>query len=292
MPDMAHPQAEPPFGRWDGHCHTHFSRRDGVDDTDAFAARLHALGFVRVSFTEHPTFPSGRIDESLRREVYLDEEGLERYVRRMEGVREAYRGRLEVRVGFEVDFVPGDPDWPLVYLERYAGRADDATLSLHFLPGEDGLVPLDVDPDVLEAGLVHPLGGIDAVRRLYWETLLEAVERANAWGLPYPRRLSHLDVVGKFRDRFPLADPEADRQLALRVLDRVRELGWALDVNAKGVDVPLRREAYPDADLLAAATARGIPLVYGSDAHHSAEVGRHRDQLAAAVAAAGTGRAP
>jgi histidinol-phosphatase (PHP family) len=277
-------QQTPAFGRWDGHCHTAFSRRDGVDDTERFLARAVALGFERVSLTEHPTFPTGLIDETLRREVYLDDDGLERYLAVAEALRAAYADRLEVRVGFEIDYVPGRPDFPLVYLERFAGRVDDATLSLHFLPGRGGLRAVDVDPDDLEEGLVRHHGGIDGVRRLYWEILEEALERAHAWGLPFLRRLSHLDVVGKFRDRFPLADPTADRRRAGRVLDRVADFGWALDVNAKGCDVALRREAYPEADLLAAARERGIRLVYGSDAHHSAEVGRYRDALAARVA--------
>lgn len=279
--------AAPPFGRWDGHCHTAFSRRDGRDDTAAFVRRAEALGFERVSLTEHPTFPPGRIAEDLRREVYLDEAGLERYVAEAGRVRDAFAGRLEVRVGFEVDYVPGLPDYPLTYLERFAGRADDATLSLHFLPTARGIKPIDVDPDQLEADLVAPMGGIDAVRRLYWETLEEALAAAVGWGLGYPRRLSHLDVIGKFRDRFPLVDPAADRRRAVRVLERVRALGFALDVNAKGVDLPLRREAYPERGLLETAYAMGVALVYGSDAHASDEVGRHRDTLAALVAGLG-----
>lgn len=278
--------ARPPaFGRWDGHCHTAYSRRDGLDDTAAFVARALAHGFERVSLTEHPTFPAGRIPEALRQEVYLDEAGLEAYVAAAGRVRDAFAGRLEVRVGFEIDHVPGAPRYPLGYLERYAGRADDGTLSVHFLPtAGGGLAAVDVDPDQLEADLVRPMGGIDAVRRLYWETLEEAMESALAWGLDVPRRLSHLDVIGKFRSRFPLADPDADRRRALRLLRRAGELGFALDVNAKGVDLPLRGEAYPERALLEAACGMNIPLVYGSDAHASDEVGRHRDALAALVA--------
>jgi histidinol-phosphatase (PHP family) len=281
-------EASPPFGRWDGHCHTAFSRRDGLDDSMAFVQRAAELGFARVSLTEHPTFPAGRIPEELRREVYLDEAGLERYVTEAERMRDLFGAHLEVRIGFEIDYVAGDPRYPLRYLERYAGRASDGTLSVHFLPtAGGGLAAIDVDPGQLEADLVVPMGGIDAVRRLYWETVEEAMEGAALWGLGFPRRLSHLDVIGKFRDRFPLADPEADRRRALRVLERARALGFALDVNAKGVDLPLRHEAYPERALLEAAHAMAIPLVYGSDAHGSDEVGRHRDALVATVAALG-----
>jgi histidinol-phosphatase (PHP family) len=277
----------PAFGRWDGHCHTAFSRRDGVDDTALFARRAASLGFERLSLTEHPTFPAGLIPDALRQEIYLDDDGLERYVAVAERLRDTWRGRLDIRIGFEVDFVPGRPDYALGYLERYAARADDATLSVHFLPTAAGVVPIDIDPDQLAADLVVPMGGMDAVRRLYWETVEEALERATAWGLGYPRRLSHLDVIGKFRDRFPLADPGADHRRALAVLAKAHAHGFALDVNAKGADLPLRREAYPERALLEAAHAMGIPLVYGSDAHSSGEVGRHRDALVALVSSLG-----
>jgi|GEM_PF-410925 len=284
---MAAERAMPAFGTWDGHCHSGFARHGGGGATDAFAGRALALGFTRVTFTEHPVFPTGILAPAVHEGIYLDGADLARYVRDTERVRDAFAGRLEVRVGFEIDYVPGMPDFPLTYLGPLGDRVEDAVLSLHYVPGPGGrLVGLDIDPDEVVAELVPYYGGVDALRRAYWEMLEEAIERACGWGLAVPRRLSHLDVVGRFRDRLPVADPARDREAAARVLDRAAATGFAIEVNAKGLELPLRREAHPAAELLADAVARGLPLVYGSDAHASADVGWHRDALVAQVAAA------
>lgn len=285
---MTAARTTPAFGRWDGHCHSAYSGHGSGEGCDAFAARALALGFERLTFAEHPLFPRALIEADLYREIYLDEETLDRYLDTIAAVRERFAPDLAVRAGFEMDFVPGQPDFPLQYLEPRLDRVDDAVLSVHFLPGRGGrLWPVDMDPATVGHELVAYHGGIDGVRRVYWETVEEALERAHAWGIGLPRRLGHLDVIGKFRDAFPLSDPAADLCRAGRVLDRMRDLGWALDLNAKGIDVALRREAYPAQDLLAAAIGRGIELVYGSDAHSVAEVGRYRDVLAGEVAALG-----
>lgn len=276
----SHPTGALPFGDWDGHCHTGLGGHGSGEAAELFAERALRLGFGRVTFTEHPLFPVDAIPVAVYREVYLDSAGLEMYVAAVERVRHLYAHRLEVRLGFEVDYVPGRGRFPLTYLESYADHVRDSVLSLHFLPAAAGrLYALDMDPDGLGRELVAHYGSIDAVRQVYWQTLEEALDEVASWDLGIAWRVGHLDVVGKFRDAFPLADPDRDRKRALRVLDRVRDLGWALDVNAKGLDVALRREAYPARDLLRAAIERGIPLVYGSDAHAVADVGRHRRSL-------------
>ena len=285
-----------PFGMWDGHVHSGWARhgRDPHDTTEAFVLEAVALGLTRITFTEHPLFPSGRIDPELHRAVYLSPQELDAYVRTVLGLRDRFAGRIDVRLGFEVDYVPGDPDFPMTYLSRYAPWVRDAVLSVHFLPGRSesstsplrrcgALFPLDVTAEAFRQDLLSGPEDLSVVRSRYWRTVEEAVREAQSWHTGIAWRIGHLDVVGKFTRALGPFDRARDHDRALRTLETIAEAGFALDVNASGIDVDERREVYPEPDLLREAMRLGVPLVYGSDAHRSRDVGRHRAKLRALV---------
>ena len=59
---------------------------------------------------------------------------------------------------------------------------------------------------------------------------------------------------------------------AAAALRAIKAAGVAIELNTAGWRKPVG-EAYPAPDLLAQAAALGIPLAFGSDAHHPADVG-------------------
>lgn len=263
-----------PFDRWDGHCHTGFCPHGSGDPTERFVQAAVAQGFTHLTLTEHPLFPAGRIPDSMARSIYLDPPTLAAYLDEAERLRARYADRMRLRIGLEMDFVPGVPDFPHTYLDRFGHRLDDAVLSIHFLPDGDRLRPLDVTPDEVER-LVRAYGSVASVRRLYWETWLRALDSAVTWDARLPRRAAHLDVVGKYEDRFPAPSADLEQPWVERVLLGMRELGFSLECNAQGLDVPSRRRPYPAPWIVALARSLGISLVYGSDAHSPDQVGRH-----------------
>lgn len=304
---LSRDDSEVPFGRWDGHVHSAFARHgaDFRETTSTFVREAVRQGFQRLTFTEHAFFPVGRVEPALHRGVYLDPQDLDAYARTVLALRKRFAGAIDVRLGFEVDFVPGAPDDPLTYLGRYAPYVQDAILSVHFLPAgqprgglpatlprREPLVPLDVNAQAFRAGFLSGTEDLDAIRARYWDTVEAAVWSARSWNTGIAWRIGHLDVVGKFARALPGFDRELDRKRGFRVLHAIRAAGFGLDVNASGLDVPQRQEAYPAAVFLAEALRLGIPLVYGSDAHCVRDVGRHRAELTEWIAHLKGHRAP
>jgi len=145
---------------------------------------------------------------------------------------------------------------------------------VHFLG--DGIV--DGSPFHTRS-LLAPGESVDAVHLRYYAALEEALTvswRRGGRDLR-PRRVSHLTLPRKFIADLPLAEPERVEAAARRVIERVATEGLELDLNTAGLDKPSCGEIYLPETLLAYALALGIPLVFGSDAHKSADVGRHHD---------------
>jgi histidinol-phosphatase (PHP family) len=269
-------------GMRDGHTHTHYCRHGSGEPTAAYIERAIALGFDTYTVSEHPPlpatfiarcpYPPGALDE-----IPMGEDQLDDYVRDMRTLQARYRDRIRVLIGLEVDYLPGDEAWTRALLREYGPFLDDALLSVHFMPGAGGVRCVDMAPTDVVEGLVRHYGGFHAFQRAYYELVLEAV-RCDL-GPHKPTRIGHLSLCDKFRRRFPEAgepSPVVEAAIAA-VLDEVAARGYALDANMAGLFKELCCQPYPPPDVLAAARARGIPLVYGSDAHAVAEVGRAHD---------------
>jgi histidinol-phosphatase (PHP family) len=152
---------------------------------------------------------------------------------------------LPVKLGIEVDWVPGRADRIEEILAPYPW--DYMLGSIHYL---DRLA-LDQEPS-----LVSELGAEAA-----WERYFSELGEMAASGLVDV--LAHPDLVKFFGDVV-----EWDPGPFARSLD-----GVALEISTAGRYKPHGR-LYPELDLLAAARAAGVPITLASDAHVPANVGR------------------
>ncbi len=111
------------------------------------------------------------------------------------------------------------------------------------------------------------MGGLPAMYAAYFDAssrLLEAMR---------PEVVGHFDLI-RLHDRGyrqTLAAPEVWSRV-LRNLERVREIGAVLDINARAL-LKGQLEPYVCEPVLDAAAAMGIPAAYGDDAHGVSDVG-------------------
>jgi histidinol-phosphatase (PHP family) len=218
-----------------------------VETVERWVEAAAARGVDEIGFTEHvyyfaETRPLWSRPYELERCVHPFEPYVEALV-------EAKRRGLPVKLGLEVDYLPGREEETRALLEPYPW--DYLLGSIHYL---DGLA-IDAEPS-----LVASVGAEEAYRRYS-----AALASAAASGLF--DSLSHPDLVKFFGDVLPW-----DWSPLLDALD-----GTCLEVSTAGLYKPHGR-LYPEPELLRAARKRGIPITLASDAHAPANVGRDLDR--------------
>jgi len=256
----------------DGHTHTEFCPHGSREPTELFIYRAIELGFETYSLTEHPPLPVDFQDPAPDRSCGMAFQDLEPYLSRARVLSDQFSNQIVVKVGLEVDFIPGFEDEIRHLLGQVGPQLEDSVLSVHFLPGKGGWRCVDYSADDFKDGLLDIYGSTEAVHEAYWLTVQQAVEAD--LGPFKPRRIGHLSLVHKFQKRFPLRDPKHFQPKVCEILGQIQARGLELDLNAAGLFKPDCQEIYPASWILRDAIQKKIPLVYGSDAHSVKGVGQ------------------
>jgi histidinol-phosphatase (PHP family) len=218
-----------------------------IEAVERFVDVALARGVDQIGFTEHvyyfaETRPLWSVEYHLERCHYP----LEPYV---DSVVEAKRQGMPVKLGLEVDYVPGREEATRETLAPYPW--DYLIGAIHFI-GDEGI---DAEPS-----LVAHVGAEEAWRR-YYETLGLAA-RSGLFDT-----LAHPDLVKMYGRELPW-----DWATVASSLD-----GVCLEVSSAGLH-KRHGKLYPNADLLAEANERGVPITLASDAHVPQNVGRDLDR--------------
>ena len=97
------------------------------------------------------------------------------------------------------------------------------------------------------------------------------------------RGVAHIDLPKRRGLRPP---PSAIRDMVLPALDAVAEAGMAVEINTSGL-LHGAQEMYCSPDILRWMAERGIPVLFGSDAHRPRDIARAFPEAVAADRAAG-----
>ncbi len=264
----------------DGHTHTELCPHGSGEATEQMIQRAIQLGMQRYCITEHaplpPEFaaqyagtPAGFTEAALR----LDQ--VDDYLRLAHGLQRKYANRLDISVGFEVDFLPGHVAWTRRFLDAYGPQTQENILSVHFMQGrDDHFWCIDMSTDDFKTGFGEWLAQPQRVFAQYYKTVLASV-RADL-GNYAPQRIGHMSLVRKYQDFFGLTDPLNTDNLAIidQILNLVDQQRRELDLNLAGLYKPFCNDFYPGNQILRRARKLDIPLIYGSDAHDVMSVGR------------------
>jgi histidinol-phosphatase (PHP family) len=248
--------------------HTHTARcGHAVGRDEEFVEAAIAQGLAAVAVTDHLPFywlPRERHDRTLA----MAPEELPRYVDAVLTLKEHHRGRIEVLLGIEADYVEGFEDALARELERYP--FDVVLGSEHWLDG------WWVDAPSSVARYREGQSEVNAI----WARYAEAAIAAARSGLF--DALTHIDLPKKFgfRPSEPFAGREDD------VIAAIAASGCAVELSSAGRRRPVG-EDYPGPGLLRRLVSAGVPLALSSDAHTPGEVGFAFAELAPAAAAAG-----
>ncbi len=224
---------------YETHCHTPLCRH-AEGEPIAYAAQAMRRGLRGITFTCHNPMPetyghSGRMLES----------EVPQYRDIVQQAADAFRGKLEVRLGLECDYFPG-------YTDHVRQQID--TMGLSYVIGS-----------------IHPFLGIwrrkfvvdgDPLQTQanYFDQLAEAAETRLFDTISHPDLIKNMYVTSW--DVKHIAT-----NLAIRTcLDRIAATGTAMELNTSGANKSYP-EMNPNPTMLAMMHERGIPVVVGADAH-------------------------
>lgn len=262
--------------RRDGHTHTEVCPHGSREPTEQFIQRAIERGFETYSLTEHPPLPEGFEDPTPDRSCGMLQKDLGPYLEMAWRLKRKYAGHIEIRVGLEVDYIPGFEVQTRQMLSQAGPELDDAVLSVHFLEGKGGWRCVDHSPEDFEGGLISVYGSVEAVHKEYWLTVKQAVLADLG---PYkPIRMGHLSLCHKFQRKHPLKNPRQFQPEILEILNLIQSKSLELDLNAAGLFKPDCLEIYPAPWIIEEALRRGIRFVYGSDTHSVKGVGQGFDE--------------
>lgn len=241
---------------YESHCHTPLCKH-AVGDPEDYCSIALLRGLRGIIFTCHAPLPNGWAAE-----VRMSDAEFDTYVAMVDRAREAYAGRLDVRLGIESDFFPGVEPW----LERLHRRAP-----LHHVLGSVHY----------QMGFYRErffTGDVVAYQRLYYEHLAQAAETGLFDTLAHPDLIKN---EAPTMWHFPRIQADVER-----ALDRIATTGVAMELNTSGLLKALP-EMNPGPRQLALMRERGIPVVLGADAHKPERVADHYATALRALMAAG-----
>jgi len=226
--------------------HTPLCRHASGEPVD-YARRALEVGLTEIGFTDHSPMARDDFDDWRMRGDQLDE-----YV---EKVRQAQRKfpQLRIRLGLEVDYLPGHEDWIRDLASRHPW--DYFIGSVHYV-SDDWAVdsPFQLskwkDRDAFEVWSVY----FDRLTMAAGTGLFEIIGHADL-----PKKFGHRPT----RDCTPLYE---------KFLNAAKQHNCAIELNSAGLRKDCE-EIYPSQEILKLAFAKGVPITFGSDAHAPEEVG-------------------
>ncbi len=182
-----------------------------------------------------------------------------KYEKEVRELKKRYEDKIEILLGYEVDFLPG-----LMRDDVLNAEVDYLIGSVHFLPKDKTLWGFD-NPEFIGE---YKNADIDKIYEDYFKAVEEMAKSSHF------QIAAHLDLIKVFNFR-----PKKDiRILAKNALKAIKKSNMAVEISAAGLRKPVK-EAYPGKELLQSIRDMDIPITFASDAHAPNQVGFEKDGI-------------
>jgi histidinol-phosphatase (PHP family) len=229
---------------YDSHMHTPLCKH-AWGEPEEYAQQAVKAGLKGIIFTCHCPMPNGFWPT-----VRMAESEFDTYVAIVQRAADAFKGKLDIRLGIESEYFPGCEE----YIASLHQRAD-----FHYVLGA-------VHWQAKEYLNKFETGTIENFRRTYFDHLAKSAET----GL-YDC-LAHPDLVKNYHpDSWCFA---IVKNTVSTTLDRIAATGVAMELNTSGLNKSYS-EMNPGLEMLRMMAERKIPVVIGSDSHKPVRVGEH-----------------
>lgn len=212
-------------------------------------------GLSEIGFADH--FPLKLLNVFPKIPVTMNPDELEGYVYKVKEL--ASSAPLEVKLGVELDYIPGKTEALAELLQKYP--FDYIIGSVHYIGDWDCTHPF------YQKEYLHR--SLESIYSDYF-SLIEKACQCGLFDI-----IAHVDVIKKFGHR--LADEKA-RPLFENLAKVFRQTSTCLELNTSGWDTSAD-ELYPAPVFLDYFVQEDVPFTLGSDAHAPDQVARHFHRL-------------
>ncbi len=235
--------------RIDLHNHTTLCNH-ATGSMENYVKKAIGLGIDIFGFSDHAPMdfePEYRM--SLKQKEFYEKSVLE--------LKEKYKDKIEIILGYEVDFM-SNPNF--IEKDILNAKVDYLIGSVHFIDrwGFD-------NPQFLD---IYDNKNIDTV----WEEYFQAISSMVKTG--YFDIVGHLDLIKIFKF-FPKKDI---KKIAYQTMQDIKKSKMVLEINSSGFRKPIS-EQYPSKELLELAYELDINITFGSDAHEIEQIGFGYDKI-------------
>ena len=183
---------------------------------------------------------------------------IEHYLSLAEDLKEKYASKINVRIGFEIDFFENQEPALNTHLNKIIGRLDYILGSIHILNFNDGKGAWGFDDSRFKED--YQSYGPDRVYLEYYKTQHKMLT-SSQFQLDL---VSHFDLPKKFND-FPKNKEVIENEI-LKILELVKKRDLAMEINTGGLRKDVK-EQYPSKEIILRMYEYDIPITLGSDAH-------------------------
>ena len=247
--------------------HTHTIFCDGKDDVETMCRAAYEKKLAAIGFSAHAPIEK---QTGLKSDWNLKEEKVEQYVEAVLAAKKRWQGKLDVYLGYEVDYIKGkrsplDNDIKALNLDYIIG-------SVHYIFPENGAEPFTVDgpSEEFEKGLKEGFNSdAQALMNCYYDALSEMITQG---GFDI---LGHADIIKKncIKKNYWKEESEACRQKEIASLTaNVKDSKIIFEVNTGGINRKKIDETYPSLSFLRIIKEFNIPVIITSDAHCSNDI--------------------
>jgi len=245
--------------------HTHTLFCDGNDTPASMARAAFDSGMSDLGFTAHAAWPFAS-------EWHLDPKRYEEYRAEIARLKNEWEGKLNIRYGFEADFIPGVtvPD-----SSAYSRFSPDFLVgSVHYVMTDKPkstatLWEVDSPADNCARGieLCFDGNGRRAVEA-YWAAVREMVTRCSF------DIVGHLDLPKKRNGTLRFFDEDASwyRRELKQTVKAIAASGKIVELNTGGIARKAIDDIYPSAYALELLFHADVPVTISSDAHATGDL--------------------
>lgn len=264
--------------------HTHSRHCDGRGELREYVDYALSKGFKALGFSGHAPVPFPN-NFSIKDDDYLN------YCNEVRALKAEYAGRIDIRLGLEIDYIPGllEDFTPLVE----QGGLDYTIGSVHLIPNPNDVSELRhlsatakgderqqipyhlwfIDgprQETYDNGLHHIFGDdIRAGVRAYFHQQNAMIEQNR------PTIVGHPDkIVMHNRERYFSCADCWYRDLLFETLQLIAETGCICELNTRGLYKGRHTDYYPSKEAVRFMDTLGIPLLVSTDAHQPSDLDR------------------